>query len=61
VRGELVVAREPQAKRGRRRRRLHPHRRRLEAAGYTVGSLGADGADVPAAAVCAWVEALGVL
>ncbi len=41
--------------------RVAADRRRLEAAGYTVGSLGTGGADVPAAAVCAWVEALGVL
>jgi len=41
--------------------RVDADRRRLEAAGYSVGTLGDGGAAVPAANLCAWVEALGVL
>jgi len=41
--------------------RVDADRRRLEGAGNSVGTLGDGGATVPAADLCAWVEALGVL
>ena len=41
--------------------RVDADRRRLEGTGNSVGTLGDGGATVPAAGLCAWVEALGVL